>query len=191
MNTNETERHFGTTDQTGLQNDVPNSEEYHKTGDMKLRYEFNENNTVKKDWTETDNNYVAGNIDLTAGITDLTTADCDFPTGWVPDAKDSDDENSADVMVLPTKTVSHSPTEEILSEVEDLVTVLIQEPHIINQPDSGGCTPLHIACNQGLTQVASALIRKGADLEASTDDGYTPLHCAIMSGMFIIFIIQN
>ena len=39
-------------------------------------------------------------------------------------------------------------------------------------------TPLHVAAKWGKANMVSLLLDKGANLEAKTRDGLTPLHCA-------------
>jgi ankyrin repeat protein len=39
-----------------------------------------------------------------------------------------------------------------------------------------------VACKWGKINMVSLLISKGADIEAKTRDGLTPLHCAARSG---------
>ena len=43
---------------------------------------------------------------------------------------------------------------------------------------STGATPLYVACEKGrTTEVIELLLRLGADVQATTVDGHTPLHC--------------
>src|SRR5580658_183855 len=46
----------------------------------------------------------------------------------------------------------------------------------VRQPDSSGTTPLHVAANKGLTDIAKLLIEAGADVNAHGDGGWTPMH---------------
>ena len=39
-------------------------------------------------------------------------------------------------------------------------------------------TPLHVAAKWGKSNMVGLLLDKGANLEAKTRDGLTPLHCA-------------
>lgn len=48
----------------------------------------------------------------------------------------------------------------------------------VNQPDSLGWTPLHMAAAKGHTLIARFLIDQGARLNSRDNDNMTPLHCA-------------
>ena len=52
----------------------------------------------------------------------------------------------------------------------------------MNARDKFGITPLHYALEKGHTEVAMALIDKGADVNARDKYGYTPLHLALSNG---------
>ena len=47
---------------------------------------------------------------------------------------------------------------------------------------SSGLAPLHLAAIQGQNRISELLIAKGADVNAWSDDGFTPLDGAIMGG---------
>jgi len=51
----------------------------------------------------------------------------------------------------------------------------------VNQADPRGTTPLHVAANEGLTEIAKLLIEAGADVNAHGDHGWTPMHYALSS----------
>lgn len=58
-----------------------------------------------------------------------------------------------------------------------LAEMLAAEPDLVGRRFAGGFTLLHRA---GSRDVATLLFSKGADLEAATDEGWTPLHMAAM-----------
>ena len=53
-----------------------------------------------------------------------------------------------------------------------------------NEPDPeyGGRTPLHIACSRGHKKCVHVLLTSGARVNAATDTGWTPAHCACETG---------
>lgn len=53
-----------------------------------------------------------------------------------------------------------------------------------NEPDPeyGGRTPLHIACSRGHKKCVHVLLTAGAKVNAVTDIGWTPAHCACETG---------
>jgi len=51
------------------------------------------------------------------------------------------------------------------------------DPHATGDRDKS--TPLHLCAYHGFTKCAEALLKAGADLEAKTEDGYTPLRVAV------------
>lgn len=58
-----------------------------------------------------------------------------------------------------------------------LAEMLAAEPELVRRRFGGGVTLLHRA---GSRDVATLLFSKGADLEAATDQGWTPLHLAAL-----------
>lgn len=62
-------------------------------------------------------------------------------------------------------------------DAERLAELLAAEPDLVNRRFAGGMTLLHRA---GSRDVATLLFSKGADLEAATDQGWTPLHLAAL-----------
>lgn len=51
----------------------------------------------------------------------------------------------------------------------------------INGFDEAGCTPLHFACDRGVTEIAALLLQAGANVRAVDSDGSTALHFAAVS----------
>ncbi|MFA7254268.1 MAG: ankyrin repeat domain-containing protein [Patescibacteria group bacterium] len=56
------------------------------------------------------------------------------------------------------------------------------EPHLINERDNDGATPLHRACERGDTLASNLLLAWGADPNERDKHGFTPLHYAVVSG---------
>ncbi|HEV3122328.1 MAG TPA: ankyrin repeat domain-containing protein [Isosphaeraceae bacterium] len=77
-------------------------------------------------------------------------------------------------------------------DVEYVEAILEKHPRLVNAPEpyrpqrkpdsTGGYTPLHWAARFGHTDLANALIRRGANVNADAGDGWTPLHLAAQSG---------
>jgi ankyrin repeat protein len=59
---------------------------------------------------------------------------------------------------------------------KDLVDLLVAHK------ESAGRTPLHVAAENGRTEIATLLLASKADLNAKNSDGYTPLHIAAAFG---------
>jgi ankyrin repeat protein len=57
----------------------------------------------------------------------------------------------------------------------EMIRVLLENGAEINTEDEDKWTPLHLACQQGMTSVISYLIKKGADEEASTIENLRPI----------------
>lgn len=55
-------------------------------------------------------------------------------------------------------------------------SILEQDIHLLNIKDENGCTPLHIAVQDGFVDIAEYLISKGADVNEKDAHGYTCLH---------------
>ncbi|XP_068231063.1 ankyrin repeat and protein kinase domain-containing protein 1-like [Palaemon carinicauda] len=64
----------------------------------------------------------------------------------------------------------------------DMVQLLVERGVSINQGDSDGVTPLHIACSHTYPDLAALLLRARANVNARTNQGHTPLHLAAMRG---------
>ena len=59
--------------------------------------------------------------------------------------------------------------------VASCIEKLVREGANINEPNSAGMTPLHLACQRHLTQTVSTLLDFGADRTLEDDEGRTPL----------------
>lgn len=64
----------------------------------------------------------------------------------------------------------------------DSVRLLVELGVSINQSDSGGVTPLHIACSHNYLDLACLLLQAHANADARTKLGRTSLHLAAMRG---------
>jgi ankyrin repeat protein len=53
------------------------------------------------------------------------------------------------------------------------------QPALIDAPEVGDHTPLHVAVASGQRDAVTCLLQKGADLEARDVCGWTPLHMAV------------
>lgn len=58
------------------------------------------------------------------------------------------------------------------------VRLLVKKGVSINQGDSVGLTPLHIACTHGYADLAGLLLKERANVNARTHQSRTPLHLA-------------
>lgn len=73
-----------------------------------------------------------------------------------------------------------------LAKNGDLTGVLAEltaKPSLLESADvSTGYTPLLSACDEGHQSIVAALLDKGADIEARSSDGETPLQIAFTHG---------
>ena len=66
---------------------------------------------------------------------------------------------------------------------KELITMLLSNHQTDLQAlDKNRRTPLHHACFHGNTITCETLLNQGAELEAQTIEGLTPLHVAIIGG---------
>ncbi|RZF44778.1 hypothetical protein LSTR_LSTR000730 [Laodelphax striatellus] len=76
-----------------------------------------------------------------------------------------------------------NPSKEILwaaerGEMETVVNLIKQNSSVVTATDKDGYTPLHRACYNNHVEIASLLLKHGADLSAKTIDDWQPLHSA-------------
>lgn len=64
--------------------------------------------------------------------------------------------------------------------------LLIDNPDLINSPDSSGSLPLHLASLNGQLEAVKLLVNAGAEISAGDRDNTTPLICASIGGHFEI-----
>ena len=78
------------------------------------------------------------------------------------------------------------------NHIEAVKRVLKEDPQFITKSDKDGRTCLHIAVYNGQRDLVELFIKKGADVNAQTIHGKTPLHYAIMlTGDSVLPIIQT
>ncbi|KAH8039961.1 hypothetical protein HPB51_009217 [Rhipicephalus microplus] len=63
-------------------------------------------------------------------------------------------------------------------QVEAAQLLLERAPHTLERPTADGWRPLHSACKWGSLNCARLLVDRGADVNASSEGGLTPLHLA-------------
>ena len=66
----------------------------------------------------------------------------------------------------------------IQKDIRSLNQVLKTNPHLVNAKDKNGWTPLHESVRSNCYDCVINLIQKGADVNAQTVDGSTPLRYA-------------
>jgi cytoskeletal protein RodZ len=71
--------------------------------------------------------------------------------------------------------------EAIKEQDVDAIKYLVEEGVNVNQRNTAGATPLHMAVTSGNIQIAKILVENQANAEAKTKNGLTPLHNAIMA----------
>lgn len=67
----------------------------------------------------------------------------------------------------------------LLKVDDDIIKILIDNNCDVNIPNNEDVTPLHLAVQRSMSTIGDLLIRKGADIEATDFDGYTPILDAI------------
>ena len=75
------------------------------------------------------------------------------------------------------KELKNAPSACMLSEAEALSLEELNKCRFDN-----GATLLHIAASNGFNEVVDTLIKRGVALEATDEDGWTPLHAAVYWG---------
>jgi len=68
------------------------------------------------------------------------------------------------------------------NNASDMVQLLVELGVSINQGDSVGLTPLHLACTHGYSDLVGLLLKARANVNARSHQNRTPLHLAAMRG---------
>ena len=91
--------------------------------------------------------------------------------------------------------VSESPSKTLtLFDVRndiDKMRQLIEDGADVNLARGKGETPLHDAARDGRGDIVALLISKGANVYAKDQDGFTPLHYAVMSSYIYLIGIAR
>jgi uncharacterized protein len=64
------------------------------------------------------------------------------------------------------------------SDLRGVKAIIKQRPKILFETDPKGFTILHLAATEDQTEIQTILIQAGANVNAKTKDGFTPLHMA-------------
>lgn len=73
----------------------------------------------------------------------------------------------------------------------DQIAKLVADGKDVDQADGGGNTPLHFACSGGHYQLAKLLLSLGANPNAQSCDGYTPLGRVTASDQKLCDLIES
>ncbi|WP_051359856.1 ankyrin repeat domain-containing protein [Adhaeribacter aquaticus] len=78
---------------------------------------------------------------------------------------------------------ANNPIEAVKSgNLEEVKSLLDNEPDIVNTKDNKGYTLLHLAAQEGNGDLIKLLLERGADINALTEDGQSPMEIAIKQG---------
>lgn len=70
----------------------------------------------------------------------------------------------------------------LAGDIEKVKSLLSKGANVNEKDEGGSSSALHYACERGHTEIATLLISRGADVNASSWDAKTPLHAAAASG---------
>lgn len=65
---------------------------------------------------------------------------------------------------------------------ENIVSILIAAGADVNLPDTAGCSPSFIACQQGSDKILSLLVAAGADANKADNEGHRSYCCVCLFG---------
>ena len=66
----------------------------------------------------------------------------------------------------------------VTNSLEAVSAWISRDPKIVNRPDEYGYTALHMAAEEGLLEMVKLLVANGANPNALSNEGFTPLHVA-------------
>ena len=70
----------------------------------------------------------------------------------------------------------------LTGDLEEIETLITDNPSVVHDKDENNDTPLHIAAREGFLSVAKLLVEKGADIHAGDNENSTPLDVAAGCG---------
>lgn len=79
----------------------------------------------------------------------------------------------------------------IEDQIEDVSNLLATELYDVNETDSDGNTPLHIAVDSGNEQITKLLIDAGAKMNLQNNKGYAPLHFSVINDIECTKLLLN
>ncbi len=79
-------------------------------------------------------------------------------------------------LLLEAGAPAGATTFAALGDLRALTAALKEDPGALQAQGPGGVTPLHAAAAHGRVEAVRLLLARGADPNAQTDDGITPLH---------------
>lgn len=87
---------------------------------------------------------------------------------------------------LPISVAISAAQQQQGGDVEDLIDLLLQEisstPHILNEPNQKGLTPVLVSCEQDNVALLRKLLSAGASLDVQDSTGSSPLAVAAFCG---------
>ena len=99
-------------------------------------------------------------------------------SAWDSDEDDMQERIDEDVEDKPTKRILWAAENNEIGIVKELLSTPEDIDTLVNSLDEDLYTPLHRAAYNGHTVMVQLLLDNGAPVDASTVDGWQPLHCA-------------